>query len=132
MSTDTDLHDIHLAASERSLLETGLFMWDGPATMTDNVARSLWFDSAGDFMGQIGRLRGALVSSEPLTAMDWHRVLAATEVVFTCWTLGAGGDWSIITGLDDHETLDRLRQVQQKLASVRPWPEPFARPGHAG
>jgi len=44
----------------------------------------------------------------------------------------AGGDWAIVTGIDDHAMLDSIRSTQEKLAWVRPWPEPYARRDHTG
>ena len=105
-------------------------MWGGPATMTDEIARTLWFPSAVEFDADRDRLMSGIEEGVALTSLDWHRALAATELVFISWVLGAGGDWYIVSGLDEHVTLDRIRSIQAKLAWVRPWPEPYARPGH--
>jgi hypothetical protein len=125
-----ELTQVDLTEAERLVLRKGMLMWSAPATMTDRMAKVLWFDSAADFEEHRDRLEDAIRQHEALSPLDWHRVLAATEVVFCCLTLGAGRDWSIITGLDDHETLTNVRQVQEKLAWVRPWPAPYARPGY--
>jgi hypothetical protein len=98
--------------------------------MTDEIARAMWFAGREEFSAEQNRLRTAIKKQEPLAARDWHRVLAATELAFISKLLGGGGDWRIVSGIDDHPTLDHIRAIQRKLAWVRPWPEPHARPGH--
>jgi hypothetical protein len=108
-------------------------MWGGPASMTDRIAAALWFRDREDFYrpDQRDRLLAALTAGEPLAPRDWHRCLAATELAFASWVLGAAGDWLIVSGIDDAVTLAHIRSIQGKIAWVRPWPEPYARPGHA-
>jgi len=96
--------------------------------MTNELARTIWFTDSDDFGANRDRLRQTIENEEPLSPNDWHRALAATEFGFISWVLGAGGDWKIVSGIDDHAALDRIRSIQQKLALVGPWPEPYARP----
>lgn len=129
MSRDApQLHFVELSPAERQVLRHGLLMWGGPASMTDEIARTIWFTDSADFNANRDRLRDAIKNEEPLSPTDWHRALAATEFGFISWVLGAGGDWKIVSGIDDHEVLDHIRSIQLKLAWVRPWPEPYARP----
>lgn len=107
-------------------------MWRGPAKMTEPLAVALWFDGAIDFERQLDRLEQSLTTGVALGARDWHRAVAVAELAFASWVLGAAGDWDIVSGMDDHATLDRLRAVQRKVGRVRPWPEPYGRPGHTG
>jgi hypothetical protein len=121
---------VELTAEERKVLRSGLLMWGGPARMTDHIARCLWFGTAAEFDAERNRLMSAIEEGVALMPLDWHRILAATEIAFISFVLGAGGDWYIVSGLDEHVTLDHLRSIQSKLAWVRPWPEPYARLGH--
>jgi hypothetical protein len=108
---------VELTPREREVLVRGLVERTGPARMTEPLARALWFDGLSDFEANLERLRNAIEAGDALPALDWHRALSATEVVFASWVLGAGGDWSIVTGLGDEETLRELRSIQRKL----PW-----------
>ncbi len=125
---ETRPRSVDLSAEQRLVLRQGVLMWGGPASMTDEIARAIWFSDRDDFYAQRDRLLAAIEEEAPLTPRDWHRVLAATEFGFISWVLGAGGDWQIVSGIDDHDVLTQIRSIQQKLAWVRPWPEPYARP----
>jgi hypothetical protein len=113
------------------MLRAGLNLWGGPASMTDELARAIWFADSEEFYSQRDRLVAKIMQGEPLSPRDWHRALAALEFGFISWVLGAAGNWSSVTGLADQPTLEYIRAIQLKLALVRPWPEPYARPGHA-
>jgi hypothetical protein len=123
-----DLTPVDLSPEEREVLRLGLLIWGGPAAMTDEIARTIWFADRADFYKHRDRLRDAIRDEASLSPLDWHRALAATEVGFISKILGAGGDWHIVSGIDDHQVLDHIRAIQAKLAWVRPWPEPYARP----
>jgi hypothetical protein len=123
-----DLTSVDLTPEERRVLRFGLLMWGGPASMTDEIARAIWFDGRKDFNEQRDRLRDAIGEQEALSPRDWHRALAATELGYISWVLGAAGDWPIVSGIEDHAALDHIRAIQKKLAWVRPWPMPYARP----
>jgi hypothetical protein len=119
---------VELTRDERKVLWWGLNQWGGPVSMLDSIARMLWFAGRSEFVRERDRLAEAIRREDPLSPRDWHRVLAATELAFSSWTLGAAGNWTAVTGIDDHTTLDHIRSIQLKVASVRPWPTPYARP----
>jgi hypothetical protein len=119
---------VELSPEEKLVLRHGLLVWGGPASMTDEIARAIWFSDREDFYAHRDRLRDAIKDDVPLTPRDWHRALAATELGFISKILGAAGDWHIVSGIDDHDVLNHIRSIQAKLAWVRPWPEPYARP----
>jgi hypothetical protein len=124
-----ELTGVDLTDDERRVLRFGLLMWSGgPAWMTDEIARAIWFDDREDFNEQRDRLWDAIEAQKPLSPRDWHRALAATELGYISWVLGAAGDWPMVSGIEDHTALDHIRPIQKKLAGVRPWPMPFARP----
>jgi hypothetical protein len=80
------------------------------------------FADARDLLDQCRRLRAALGNDVPLTAVDWARVLLATEIVFVSDLAGSGVEWSTTTGLADEATIRTLRSIQRKLArTVRPY-----------
>jgi len=82
------------------------------------MAVAMGFADVRDLFETNDRLVDALETRAPLTALDWVRVLLATEIVFASNTIGSGLDWSITFGSSDEESLRLLRSVQRKLAGV--------------
>lgn len=103
---------------ERKILRWGLIDWGGPARCTDEMAIAMGFRSVQDLFDTTPRLIGAVVSGQPLCAVDWLRVLLATEIVFVSNCIGSGLDWSITSGYSDEETLAAIRRVQHKLPGL--------------
>src|SRR5438128_11834342 len=103
-----ELVDVDLSSEERKVLRSGLLMWGGPATMTDEIARTLWFPSAVEFDADRDRLMSGIEEGVARTSLDWHRVVAATGLVFISWVLGARVDWYVVSGLDERVTLARI------------------------
>lgn len=110
---------VDLDRSERRLLRWGLIEWGGPAKCTEEMAVALGFRSVDDLFEQSDRLIAAIVAEEPLSRLDWLRVLLATEVVFASNVIGSGRDWVATTGLSDAESLVTLRGIQGKLGASR-------------
>ncbi|WP_378730733.1 hypothetical protein [Nocardia brasiliensis] len=106
---------VDLSDDERDVLRCGLGEWGGPARSTEALAVAMGFASVADLYEQGRRLRAALSSNEPLSAADWRRTLAATEIVFASDVFGSGVEWSITTGFRDEETIRILRGLQRKL-----------------
>ena len=116
MSDSNVLLSIALTAEERRLLRHGLGEWGGPARCTDELALAMGFADVKDLFAQSDRLVNSLESQSPLSAPDWRRVLAATEIVFASDVFGSGVDWPTTTGLLDDETIKLLRSVQRKVS----------------
>ncbi|MGE0786421.1 MAG: hypothetical protein AB7S26_12195 [Sandaracinaceae bacterium] len=111
-----EIIDVDLTPEERLLLRCGLNEWGGPARCTDEMAVAMGFPSRLHLHDEIREhLIPALVDRQPLTRLDWTRVLLATEIVFVSDVLGSGREWRITTGLSDTHTLELLRSVQSKL-----------------
>jgi hypothetical protein len=107
-----------LSVDERDVLVQGLGQWGGPATLTEELARAIGFESVADFDSQIGRLATELESAAALTRLDWTRVLASAEINFASDVLGTGVEWEIVTPLGDEYSLRILRGLQRKLVGV--------------
>ena len=107
-----------LTEAERQLLRWGIIEWGGPARCTDEMAVAMGFLSVQDLFDSTDRLAHSIESGAPLTALDWVRVLLATEIVFASNTIGSGLDWPITSGMSDEESLALLRSVQHKLVGV--------------
>lgn len=103
----TELVAIDLTPEERDLLSHGLIHWGGPAICTEEMAVALGFLSVADALEDTKRLSGALAANQPLTLLDWLKAL-----------VGAGTDWSIVTGFLDDETIRTLRSIQRKFRTT--------------
>jgi hypothetical protein len=60
------------------------------------------------------RLERAVAQGEPLTDLDWARVLFLTEVTWASDLIGAGLDFSTVTRFSDNEALNLLRGLQRR------------------
>ena len=109
------LIDIALSDTERRVLKHGLLEWSGPARCSDALALAMGFGNVDDLWDESDRIISALETKAPLSSLDWARTLLATEICFASDVLGAGVDWSTVSGLDDAETLRLLRGIQHKI-----------------
>ena len=106
-----------LTRKEKEVLREGIFQWEGPAWMTDEVATMIGYESASAFYADSGRLKRKVALGR-LSPIDARRALVATEVAFASDVIGAGVEWETVTGLDDDETLRLLRELQRKLIKL--------------
>lgn len=109
---------VQLTEPEKKVLMAGLLEWFGPARPTDALAAAMRFNDVADLIAQAKRIRALLGENVPMSALDWTRALAATEVAFVSDVFGSGCDWSITTGLSDAETIPILRGLQRKLVKL--------------
>jgi hypothetical protein len=114
----TDPVGVDLTDQERSLLVSALVEWGGSAHPDDSIARAIGFSDLDDMDANQERLRTALMAKEPLTAVDWRRVLISAEIAFASDVYGAGWEWEATTGWDDETTIRLLRAAQLKLIEV--------------
>lgn len=83
----SDILSPDLDDRERRLLRWGIIEWGGPARCTEEMAVAMGFRDVQDLFDSTGRLADSIDSGGPLTAIDWLRVLLATEIVFASnWT----------------------------------------------
>ncbi|WP_186313493.1 hypothetical protein [Paenarthrobacter nicotinovorans] len=111
-----------LDEDEREVLRRGLTEWAGPAAPTEAMALAMGFRDVDDLFAEGERIAAFIQAGRSLTKVDWCRALLATEIVFASNTVGAGLDWSIVTGYQDDETIRILRAIQRKLGGSRAWP----------
>lgn len=112
-----------LDEDEREVLRRGLTEWAGPAAPTEAMALAMGFGDIDDLFAEGERIAAFIHAGRSLTKIDWRRALLATEIVFSSNTVGAGLDWSTVTGYQDDETIRILRAIQRKLGGSRTWPE---------
>lgn len=120
MKPDPDeLVTLALTDEEVSVLSKGLDQWGGPDDCSDEMAVAMGFENRWNLYAESRRISHALLSRQAMTRFDWTRALLATEVDFASDVMGAGCEWSTVTGLDDLETLELLRGIQSKLVGTR-------------
>lgn len=110
--------DVDLTGLERSVLSRGCYEWNGTARPSNAVARAFGFESANSLLADGTRLSRSVSQGLPLTRADWTRALLSLEVLFASDVIGAGVEWSIITGFTDGETISALRGIQRKLGGI--------------
>ena len=110
--------DPGLSETERAILACGLIEWGGPASPTDALAHLLGFANKQALLDEGRAIAHTLRAGEPITPVDWHRALLATEIVFASDLVGSGIDWSTTTGFSDEETIRALRGAQRKLGQI--------------
>jgi len=118
MDSGESVH-VELPPDELRLLRWGLANWGGPGYCTDAMAKAMGFEDAHTMLDEVEGLRRDLVATSSLTPRDWSRALIALEVVFASDVIGAAGDWAIVTGWTDEQTLVVLRTLQNRLRGVR-------------
>lgn len=114
-----EMLEVELSDLERRVLHWGVIDWGGPARCTEEMAVALGFLGVDDFVRHRKRLADAVKGGQPLSRLDWARVVLATEVVFASDVMGSGLDWAITSGFSDVETLSALRTIQRKVRWTR-------------
>lgn len=113
------LLNLTLTEEEVTVLREGLLQWGGPADCSEELAVAMGFEGRPDLRDQSRRIIEELSSGHALTRLDWTRALLSTEINFASDVMGAGYEWSTLTGLEDVETLQLLRGVQSKLVGIQ-------------
>jgi hypothetical protein len=111
-------HELDLSDDEVELVRQGLLHWGGPARPTDEFAVAMGFDNASDMSRECSAISAVLASRGALGPFDWTRAVLCLEVAFSSDLVGAGYEWSIVTGFTDEFTVRGLRSIQRKLARV--------------
>jgi hypothetical protein len=62
------------------------------------------------------RLQRAVENHEPLTDLDWARVMFLTEITWASSLVGSGLDFAIVTRFSDIEAVALLRGLQRKIS----------------
>jgi hypothetical protein len=108
-------YEVSLLDDERDFLIQGLYVWGGSTRMTLGLATALGFLSVTHLYEQTTLLAGRLEARDQLDRKQWAQIVALTEIGFSSAIFGAGGEWSVDTGIDDDESLILLRRVQTKF-----------------
>ena len=58
------------------------------------------------------------MSGQPLSELDWARVLFLAECSWASSVVGAGLDFATVTGFSDDEAVNTLRGLQRKIGGI--------------
>lgn len=115
MTDSLELVPVDLTEDERGFIEQALAQWGWSASDAPFPFQLLGLSTWEEFGGLIVRLQRAVAEGEPLTDLDWARVLFLTEITWASSLIGAGLDFAIVTRFSDIDGLSVLRGLQRKL-----------------
>jgi hypothetical protein len=110
---------IDLTERERDFIVDGLREWQGSAGWKPLPIEAMGISDWDEFDALTDRLRAAVGRGEPLTELDWARVLFLGEITWASSLVGAALDFEIVTGFSDAEAIAVLRSLQRKISSRR-------------
>ena len=99
MTKPSNLIQIQLNDTERTVLRGGLVEWSGPCRCSEELAVAMDFKSLSDFELQRHHLIEAIEAGHPLSRRDWRRVLLVTEISLMWNVVGSGLDVEVYGGL---------------------------------
>lgn len=118
MRDSSELVGVDLSESERKFIWHALHEWQNSATWKPFPIDVLGLPSWDKFDQLTGRLAHAVAEAQPLTALDWARVLYLTECSWASSLVGAALDFPIVTGISDTDALRLLRGLQRKIGGI--------------
>jgi hypothetical protein len=110
---------IDLTERERKFIVGGLREWQGSAGWTPLPIEAMGLSDWDEFDALTDRLRVAVGRGDPLTDLDWARVLFLGEITWASCLVGAALDFEIVTGFSDAEAIAVLRSLQRKIGDSR-------------
>ena len=96
---------------------SALKQWRSVASYKPLPITMLGFSSWPEFDGAVEELRDTIERQQPLSELDWTRVLVLTEIALASNVLGAGLDFELVSSVSDTDAVELLRSIQRKLAS---------------
>jgi hypothetical protein len=118
MTSSSELVAVDLTERERTFIWEALHQWVWSASGKPFPFQIFGLSTWMEFNELTGRLAHAVTGSEPLSELDWARVLYLTECSWASSVVGAGLDFAIVTGFSDTEGLTLLRGLQRKIGGI--------------
>lgn len=119
MVADTAPIAIDLTERERDFIQQTLEQWSLSAAGMPFPFQVLGLSTWEEFGELTLRLEHAVTDGEPLTDLDWARVLFLTEITWVSDLVGSGLDFEIVTGFSDTEAVSLLRGLQRKIGGYK-------------
>lgn len=104
-------------------MRAGLLEWGGPSRCTEEMAIAMGFASVADLFVTGRALRQKLDSGAPLPALDWLRVLLATEIVFASDTMARAATGRSLLACQTLSPSLRFEVFKESSAASRGWSE---------
>jgi hypothetical protein len=117
MADVSDLIAIALTEDERDFVQQTLEQWALSAASTPFPFQALGLSTWEEFGELTGRLERGVLVGEPLTDLDWARVLFLTEITWASNLVGSGLDFATVTRFSDTTAVGLLRGLQRKISS---------------
>ena len=105
---------VNLSEREREFIQQALEQWALSAADAPFPYQVLGLSTWDEFGALTLRLERAVADGEPLTDVDWARVLFLTEITWASGLIGAGQDFATVTGISDTEAVGLLRGLQRR------------------
>lgn len=119
MASSSELVAVDLTQDERDFIQQTLEQWGLSAASKPFPFQALGLSTWEEFGELTLRLENAVCDGEPLTDLDWARVLFLTEITWASSLVGSGLDFAIVTRFSDTEAVGLLRDLQRKLGGVK-------------
>jgi hypothetical protein len=119
MTDFSGLVAVELTEDERDFIQQTLEQWALSAASKPFPFQVLGLSTWEEFGNLTGRLEHAVTDGEPLTDLDWARVLFLTEITWASNIIGSGLDFAIVTRFSDTEAVGLLRGLQRKISSYK-------------
>ncbi|MBW0013411.1 MAG: hypothetical protein JO059_09625 [Mycobacterium sp.] len=119
MTSSSELVAVDLTQDERDFIRQALQQWESSAAGQPFPFQVLGLSTWGEFGEQTLRLERAITGCQPLTDLDWARVLFLTEVTWASDLIGSGLDFDVVTSFSDTEAVSLLRGLQRKIGGIR-------------
>ncbi|EFG79546.1 hypothetical protein HMPREF0591_0523 [Mycobacterium parascrofulaceum ATCC BAA-614] len=114
MTSSSELVTVNLSEREREFIQQALEQWALSAADAPFPYQVLGLSTWEEFGALTLRLERAVADGEPLTDLDWARVLFLTEITWASGLVGAGQDFATVTGFSDTEAVRLLRGLQRR------------------
>ena len=118
MTTSPKLLTVDLTDDERNFIWQAMYQWQFSASGKPFPYQVLGLSTGKEFADRTYRLAHAVAGGEPLTNLDWMRVLYLTECSWASDVVGAGLDFAIVTEFSDIDGLSLLRRLQRKIGRI--------------
>ncbi|ORA35531.1 hypothetical protein BST20_17660 [Mycobacterium branderi] len=109
---------VELTDDERKFIWQAMYQWQFSASGKPFPYQVLGLSTRKEFAELTYRLAHAVTAGEPLSDLDWTRVLYLTECSWASDVVGSGLDFAIVTEFSDIDGLSLLRRLQRKIGRI--------------
>jgi hypothetical protein len=113
-----DLEAIELTDDEQRFLKWGMAAWHGACHPPLLMRQALGFREYADIFPWTDEKLHSIGPVTEMSRADWTKLMTLAEIGFASDTIGAGREWSVVSGMPDREALPLMRAIQAKLRHV--------------